>query len=137
MTPLEEILAIPERAPRKQRFGRAVKGGPSERIIQRGIVKALRRMGFLVVHVPNGAHLYGGQRQWQALKADGAMPGMVDLLCFDRDGKVAGLEIKKPGGVMSADQEACHKALKARKVRVATVTSLDEALDALKGWQWL
>lgn len=137
MSALDDLLAIPERAAPKKRYGKAVKGGPSERVIQRGIVKDLRRLGFLVFHIPNGGHLVGGYRQWQALQADGAMPGMVDLLIFDRDGEVGGLEIKKPGGVMSAEQESCHKALKARRVRVATVTSLDETLEVLKGWQWL
>ena len=128
-----------ERLPpvKRQRVGKAVKGGPSERVIQREIVKALRRMGLLVFHVPNGSHLVGGYRQWQALQADGAMPGMCDLLLFDRDGEAAALEIKKPGGVVSAEQERCHKALKARRVKVAVVTSIDEALEALKGWGWL
>ena len=132
----EQLDAL-EKPVKRTRVGKAVKGGPTERVIQRGIVRSLRQLGFLVFHVPNGSHLVGGYRQWQALQADGAMPGMCDLLIFDRDGEVAALEIKKPGGVVSADQDACHQALKARRVRVATVTSLDETLETLKGWQWV
>ncbi len=126
-----------EKPVRKPRIGKAVKGGASERVIQRGIVKALRKLGFMVFHVPNGSHLVGGYRQWQALQADGAMPGFPGLLCFDRDGEVAAIEVKKPGGVVSADQERCHKALKARRVRVAVVTSLDETLAELTRWGWI
>lgn len=126
-----------ERPVKRTRVGKAVPGSPSERVIQRQIVKALRKAGLFVMHVPNGGHLVGGQRQWASLQADGAWAGFPDLLCFDRDGEVAALEIKKPGGEVSADQERCHKALKARRVRVAVVCSLDEALAALKGWGWL
>jgi hypothetical protein len=141
MTFTPEFLDALEKPVRKPRFGKAVKGGPSERVIQRQIVAALRKLGILVHHSPNGSHLAGDRfarvKQTAALKADGMMAGFPDLLLIRRNGEAGFLEVKAPGGKLEASQEALFPKLQQRSSRVAVVTSLDEALDALRGWQWL
>lgn len=130
-----------KRASPKRRIGKAVKGGRLESPIQREIVTALRKLGFIVHHSPNGAPLGGDQvaraKQAAVLKADGRMEGWPDLLVVNRRGETGYLEVKRPGGVVSSDQERVAKILAARGVQVAFVTRLDEALVALRGWGWL
>lgn len=141
MSALDDLLAIPERAAPKQRFGKAVKGGPSERVIQRGIVKALRKLGVMVHHSPNGSMLGGDKfarvKQAAVLKADGMMAGFPDLVLIDRDGECGFIEVKAPGGSLEQNQQALIPKLRARSPRVAVVTSIDEALAALKRWGWI
>ncbi len=141
MTPLEQILVIPERAPRKQRFGKAVKGGPSERDIQRPMVTALRKLGFMVHHSPNASMLAGDKfarvKQAAAVKADGMLAGFPDLVLIDRDGEVGFLEVKKPGEALTDSQAALLPKLRARSPRVAVVVSLDDALEVVRRWGWI
>lgn len=125
----------------KRRIGKARANAPKERVVQREIVKSLRRLGVIVAHVPNGAHLAGdvGQRMRQsaALVADGVMPGFPDLLCVGPRGAVAFMEVKREGGVVSADQERVTALIQSRGVPVAFVCTLDEALAAVRAWGWL
>lgn len=145
MTSLDWIDQIPEslgrRAKPRTRVGKAVKGGESERDIQRRIVKALRKIGVFVHHSPNASAMPGDRfaklKQAAVLKADGMVAGFPDLLLIDRDGECAFMEIKRPGGSLEASQEAVLPKLRARSPRVAVVTSLDEALDALRRWGWV
>jgi hypothetical protein len=137
MTALDDLLAMTERAAPKKRYGKAVKGGPSERVIQRGIVKALRNLGIFVFHIPNEGDLPGGYKQWAVMKADGCVEGVPDLGLLDRDGEFGMLEIKRPGGSLTASQEELIPKLRARTPRVAVVTSLDEALAVLARWGWI
>jgi hypothetical protein len=136
---LWDALEARKAAPRR-RVGKAVKDGLSERQIQRQIVKALRAIGIVCAHVPNGTR-YSGDRlarvkQSAALIADGVLVGMPDLLCIHRDGRLGFLEIKRPGGVVSAEQERVAALMSMRSVPVAFVSSLDEALATVKGWGW-
>jgi hypothetical protein len=141
VTALTDILAISERAPSKRRYGKSVKGGPSERTIQREIVKAVRALGIIVHHSPNGAMLGGDKwarvKQAAVLKADGNVPGWPDLTLLNRAGEVGFMEVKAPGGTLEPSQEALIPKLEARTYRVAVVTSVDEALGTLRGWGWL
>jgi hypothetical protein len=134
-------LAALERPVRRRRIGKRVAAQPSERTIQRGIVKALRAMGIMVHHSPNASQLGGDRfarvKQAAVLKADGMMAGWPDLTLIDRDGEVAFLEIKAPGGVLEPSQEALLPKMRARRARVAVVMSLDEALAELKRWGWV
>jgi len=45
--------------------------------------------------------------------------------------------MKRPGGVVSGDQERIHRALAARGCCVGFAASLDDALAAVAGWGWL
>ena len=125
----------------KRRVGKARADAPSERVVQRGIVKALRALGIIVAHVPNGSFLAGDlaarMRQSAALKADGVMPGWPDLLCVNRRGDLGLIEVKREGGVVSADQERVTALLVAHGVPVAFVCTIDEALAAVRAWGWL
>jgi hypothetical protein len=130
-----------KRSPAKRRVGKARAGAPSERVVQRSIVKALRQLGVVCVHVPNGTHLAGDidqrMRQSAALIADGILPGFPDLLCINRSGAVGFLEVKKEGGAVSVEQERVAALIQSRGLPVGFVCSLDEALAAVRGWGWL
>lgn len=130
-------LATLEKPVRKKRVGKAVTGGKSEREIQREIVVGLRKLGMMVFHIPNEGALAGGFKHWAALRADGCIGGIPDLGIIWRAGAFGMLEVKKPGGALSETQQFIIERLQLRGVPVAVVTSLDEAVAALRGWQWL
>jgi hypothetical protein len=134
-TALERVPSKPRR-----RIGKARKDGLSERQIQRQIVKTFRAMGIVVAHVPNGANLAGDSfarmKQSAALVADGVIVGFPDLILISRSGALGFLEIKRPGGSVSADQERVAALMGSRSVPVAFVASLDDAMAAVKGWGW-
>lgn len=113
----------------------AVLARPKERFVQRAIVTSLRLDGCIVVHVPNGGAR--DAREGKALKDDGVMRGMPDLYVLRRDGVSGWLEVKRPGhrpSDTSAAQKAMHEALRARGQHVDVVSSIDEALTAVRGW---
>lgn len=128
-------------APKPTPLLRKPKTAPSERDIQREIVKALRKLGMLVAAVPNGAHLAGDgdarMRQMSAMVADGLLPGFPDILIINRTGKLGLIEVKRPGGKLSAAQVNIGKMVEQRGVPWAVVYSLDDALRALKLWGWM
>jgi len=121
-------------------IGKARKGSPDERTVQREIVKALRKMGMMVHHSPNGSHLAGDSfarlRQSAALKADGMMAGFPDLIAI-KAGRVLLIEVKREGGIMSPDQIAVAAASNAHGVGCIAVCSLDDTLAQLRGLGWL
>lgn len=134
-----------ERPVKRRRVGKAVKGGPSERVIQRAIVKGLRSLRFRVIHVPNGGRYMGNDaarlKQAMAKRMDGEVAGFPDLILL-RPIKAGGpavgfLEVKAAGGLISERQALNHASLAGDGFNVAVVTSLDEALAALKAWGWL
>ena len=137
------MLDAMERPVRRERFGKAVPGGPNERAIQRSIIAALRKIGIRCIHIPNGGSLTGSeyqrQRQGIARRMDGVVTGFPDLLLI-RPGKPAQyglLEVKRPGGTASIAQSTCIATMRADGCCVEVVTSLDQALDALRKWGWL
>jgi hypothetical protein len=133
---LEKVPSKPRR-----RIGKARKDAPSERVVQRQIVKALRALGIFTAHAPNGSHLAGDaearMRQSAALVADGVLVGLPDLLCINRAGAVGFIEVKREGGRVSTDQERVIALLNTRSVPVAVVCTLDDALAAVRSWGWL
>jgi hypothetical protein len=137
-TPWDDL----ERFKRTKRVhvGKARAGAPDERAVQRQIVKALRKMGMLVHHSPNGAHLSGDKfarlRQSAVLKADGMQPGFPDLIVLSA-GRCCLIEVKREGGVMSPDQIAFASVCNAHFVPCIAVCSLDDTLAQLRGLGWL
>lgn len=114
--------------------------GLNERQVQRGILKDCAKVfpRVLLIHIPNGAHLAGSDREramaMGALKGDGLKVGMVDLLAIWNYG-VGFIEVKREkGGTVSPEQEAMHATLRGMGHRVAVVRSSAEALDALASW---
>lgn len=135
-----------EDAPRKRvTVGKKRVDAPNERVVQRTIIKAIRKLGLRVVHIPNGAHLAGTPmqraRQANAMKADGMMPGCPDLLVI-RPKRYGGpaigwLEVKAEGGTLSEAQDRFGDTATLDGFPWAAVCTLDGALDALRAWGWL
>lgn len=130
--------AQPKARPEQAAHDRGVKPPvPTERQVQRAILQMAGTCfpDVLIAHVPNGAHLAGGDaarcRQMGALIGDGLKKGFPDLIAVWNRG-VAFLEVKRPkGGKVSPEQERMHLALAERGYAVAIVTSPEEA------WQHL
>jgi hypothetical protein len=125
----------------RRKVGKARAGAPPERIVQREIVKAARQLGFIVHHSPNGTTLSGDslarQKQSAVLVADGMMPGWLDLTMFNRSGDPGMMEVKREGGIISADQERVLALLARWHVKTAVVCTLDEAYTTWRRWGWL
>jgi hypothetical protein len=119
--------------------------GELEDDIQTDIVKAIRRLGFRVHAIPNGAFLHGDAirraRQSQKLTRMGMVDGAGDIavrLPKARGGPAYGeIEIKRPGGVLSIDQEKRRDELLADGDKWGAACSIDGALDVLRSWGWL
>lgn len=139
---------IDDLAPKRRK--RAVRAVPSEGMVQRAIIQRLQLWGILAVHVPNeGKRSLAGHMQ---AKRDGMMPGFPDLLLYGPGGRHGLLEVKRPGWKApaaprpgSAPTQAwkawagrlgTYEALTTRGHPVAVVTSVDEAVDAVKRWGW-
>ncbi len=131
-----ELDALEKPVP-KVRVGRARKGAPTERTIQRETIKALSKLGLWAVHVPNEGKLTGGElarwKQTAVLKADGMTRGALDLIVMGPRG-VGWLEIKKPGGVLSAAQLGFMARLDRLGIPCAAVCSVEDALRAVQEW---
>jgi hypothetical protein len=112
---------------------------PTERQVQRAILQmagiAFPRV--LIAHVPNGAHLAGGNearfKQMGALKGDGLKVGFPDLIAIWNHG-VAFIEVKRPGraGNVSPAQKDIYCQLFEMGFTPAIVTSPEQAFDHLK-----
>jgi hypothetical protein len=109
-----------------------------EDIIQRAVFEHLRLRcapGVYAFHVPNG-----GARspiEGAILKGLGVRAGVPDVIVV-KDGRTYALEIKSPGGRLTAAQNDAHAALRAAGVTVVTCFSLDDscAVGALGPAAW-
>lgn len=103
--------------------------GNPEALTQRAIIERLRWHGILCHHSPNEGKRAAvtGRR----LKGDGMRPGWPDLAVY-QDGRHALLEVKAPKGRLSPAQVECHAELRRQGFVVGTVTSQDEAIEALR-----
>jgi hypothetical protein len=123
----------------------------SEAMVQRSIIQRLQLYGIFSVHCPNG----GKRSDWAHMEArrNGEVPGFPDLLLYAPGGRHGLLEIKRPGwkaprapaaGTKPSDawkawgaRLELYEALTSRGHPVAVVTSVDEAVAAVKRWGWL
>jgi hypothetical protein len=106
----------------------------AEQAIQAAVCEHLRRRAQTNVFwcaVPNGG--WRTKSEARIFVGLGVTPGVPDLLAVHR-GRTFGLEIKAPGGRLSAVQRSVHAALCAAGADVATAWSLDEALAVLERW---
>ena len=105
-----------------------------EAAIQRAIIARLRMSGIVCYHSQNAAKrsVNGGRR----VKQDGMITGWPDLTVVGREGLVAFLEVKAPGGKLSPAQSEIGDMLARMGQNVAVVRSQDEAVAALKEWGW-
>lgn len=79
-------------------------------------------------HVPNGG--FRTYAEAGIFKAMGVKAGIPDLV-FIHDARAVGLEFKLEGTKLSDDQVDMHAALALAGMRIATVRSVQEAIDAL------
>ena len=123
----------------------------SEAMVQRAIIQRLQLSGIFSVHVPNS----GKRSDWERMqgKRDGVIAGFPDLLLYAPGGRHGLLEIKKPGWKAPREPKTgtaptsawkawaarltVYEALTSRGHPVAVVTSVDEAVAAVKRWGWL
>ncbi len=98
-------------------------GRRSEAKIQAAIVKALSRLGFLVIHVPNQA-TRGRQRY------SGLLPGAPDLIVIGK-GRVWFMEVKRPGGKQSPSQAMVQRLIEERGFAYHVVRSVEDALKVV------
>ena len=83
----------------------------AEYVIQASIVAFIRAVlpSVIVFHVPNGG--LRAKREAALLKWIGTVAGIPDLGLILPDGRSAWIEVKAPGGSLSPEQKAVHKAL--------------------------
>ncbi|WP_025290914.1 VRR-NUC domain-containing protein [Sphingomonas sanxanigenens] len=111
--------------------------------MQRGVIELLETLGLRVAAVPNGAMLAGNAasraRLMKALKKDGLRPGFPDLIVMGRKpGQIGVLECKREkDGRLSVEQKEWRDFFIEVGHPWACVTSVDEALAAIKSWGWL
>ena len=108
-----------------------------EQVLQRSVVEHLRwraRPNVWWTHIPLG----GARSKIEAaiFKGLGVRRGAPDLLIVI-DGRACFLELKAPGGRVTAAQHECHAALRAAGACVAVATDIDAALAALERWDVL
>jgi len=105
-----------------------------EAAIQRAVFQHLRARGakgVFAFHPANGG--YRTAREGAILKGLGVKAGVPDLIAI-HNGRVFCLEIKAPGGQISAPQLACMVELREAGAVVAVATGLDEALRKLENF---
>jgi len=91
--------------------------------IQAAIVKALSKLGFVVIHIPNQA-TKGRQRY------SGLLPGAPDLIVIG-DKKVWFMEVKTEDGRQSPKQRLVQAMLEERGFDYHLVRSVEDAIKAV------
>lgn len=105
--------------------------GRPEQILQSRIVARLRReFDAIVASCPNGGTR--GRIEAVRLKEAGVVAGHPDLIAYGREGRVALLEIKAPGGSLSEAQRRLLPDLQARGFPVFVVDTVEDAVEALR-----
>lgn len=112
--------------------------GPSEHRIQTTLIDYLSyaaRQDLYYFAIPNQANRH--IRNAVKMKAEGVRSGVADLCFMFPNGRVAWLEMKKPGGSLSANQKSFRDICAALSHDWGTAKSVDEALDLLTKWDAL
>jgi hypothetical protein len=105
-----------------------------EDIIQRAVFEHLRVRSAPAVfafHPANGG--WRSRIEAAILKGLGVHPGVPDVIAI-RGGYVYALELKPPGGRLTAAQTSAHAALRAAGADVAVSYGLYDALNRLAAW---
>jgi len=105
-----------------------------EQAIQRAVFDhfaARGARGVFAFHCPNGG--WRSRTEAAILKGLGVRPGVPDVFAI-MQGRAYGLELKAPGGALSAAQETALADLAAAGAVVAVVDSLDSAIRQLEAW---
>jgi hypothetical protein len=105
-----------------------------EDVIQRAIFEHLRVRGagrVFAFHPANGG--WRSHIEAAILNGLGVRAGVPDVIAV-KDGRTYALEIKRPGGRLTAAQNAAHAELRAAGATVVTSYSLDDAVVQLERW---
>src|SRR5262245_21951466 len=106
----------------------------SEAAIQRAEFEHLRvrsAPGLFAFHPANGG--WRSRIEAAIRKGLGVRAGVPDVIVV-KDGRTYALEIKRPGGRLTAAQNAAHVALRAAGATVVTSYGLDDAVAQLERW---
>lgn len=106
-----------------------------ELVLQTQIVDALKKIldvSICLTAFPAGG---GGRIRGAKLKRAGLTPGWPDIQLIAKDGRYYGVEVKTPTGRLSQAQRSLHKRLEDNGCQVVVVRSVEEAMDAVHGWQ--
>jgi hypothetical protein len=109
--------------------------GPSEHRIQATLIDYLYYAASPDVYyfaIPNQANRH--IRNAVKMKAEGVRSGVADLCFMFPKGRVAWLEMKKPGGSLSATQKQFREVCHALGHQWGTAKSIEEALELLTEW---
>ena len=74
---------------------------PLERDIQKEILEYLHRKGYFVWKEHSGGIMVDGGTRYMPI----GLKGKSDILGMTRDGKFLAVEVKRPGGIVSPDQQ--------------------------------
>jgi hypothetical protein len=112
--------------------------GPSEHRIQATLVDYLHyaaRPDVYYFAIPNQSnrHISNAVK----MKAEGVRSGIADMCFMFPQGRVAWLEMKKPGGSLSATQKQFREVCQSLGHQWGTAKSVEEALDLLTEWDAL
>jgi hypothetical protein len=109
----------------------------NEAQIQRAVLDHLRIRGvpdLFFLHIPNGGLRLRSEAA--RLKGLGTRAGAPDLLLV-HEGRVYGLELKAPGGRVTAAQLETLSAMEAAGACTGVAEGLDQALAVLEQWRLL
>jgi hypothetical protein len=112
----------------------AVRRARPEDQIQRAVFEHLRvrrAPGVYAFHPANGG--WRSRIEAAILKGLGVRAGVPDVIAV-KNGRTYAMEIKAPGGRLTAVQNAAHAALRAAGATVVTSYSLDDAVAQLERW---
>lgn len=111
-----------------------------ETALQRQIKRLLEKLGYKVVHVPNGAVLAGNAKQraiqMNSLKGNGLCVGFPDLLVYGGGRKIGHIEIKLEGEKQSKTQKEVQGWLDDMGHQYAVCRSLLDVTETLEEWGW-
>jgi hypothetical protein len=108
-----------------------------EDTIQRAVFEHLAVRGasdVFAFHPANGG--WRSRIEAAILKGLGVRSGVPDVIAI-KAGRTYALELKAPGGQITATQRAAHAALRAAGAAVAVADGLDAAIEQLERWELL
>lgn len=104
----------------------------NESQIQAKIFYDLSKLHYFCFMVPNDAAGATNMRKAMRLKSMGLRAGVSDLVVVLKSGHIVFLEVKKPGGILSASQKEFQKLCLKNNWPYAVVYSSADAVDFLE-----
>jgi VRR-NUC domain len=106
----------------------------AEARIQAAIVEWVRTVApdLICFHPANGG--LRGKAEAARMKWVGVLAGIPDVVILGRDGRAWLIEVKAPGGVLSADQCTIRDRCAAMRIPFAVAKSIDDARGAFRTW---